>query len=125
MFLLLEMCSGLTSGGVRPLRSGRAASLSRATAPACSSLQSPEDSIEAAPAAPQLEQRWLRPVPVAATVLGALLVCSPSAAHAAALGAGLGDGSFLQAAQHGQSGCLGWATAGHHGLLSPLMNRKA
>lgn len=94
MFLLVEACSGLTSGGVRPLR--RVPTLPRAAVPVCSSTQGPEDCGAIASAEPQLEQRWLRPVPLAATVLGAMLVCSPSAAHAAALSAGLGDGSFLQ-----------------------------
>mgnify|MGYP006136556279 CR=1 FL=1 len=91
-FLLVGACSGLTSlATVRPLR--RVPTLPRATVPACSDTQSPEDHALSAPQ--QLEQRWLRPVPLAATVLGALFVCSPSAAHAAAaLTTGLTDTSF-------------------------------
>ena len=92
MFLLVEACSGLTSGGVRPLR--RVPTLPRAAVPVCSSTQGPEDCGAIASAEPQLEQRWLRPVPLAATVLGAML--SPAAPRARALSAGLGDGSFLQ-----------------------------
>ena len=80
--LLVSPATCIRSARPLPRTVGRAAIRTPPPAPLQDAVAAPEG--------------WLRPVPVAAAVLGAALVCAPSAAHAAVLGGSFGDGAFLQ-----------------------------